>query len=67
MKVNVETNKEYSRINDDLISDLNIELIEAIFGANIQYTSFDGNLKSINIKAGTQPEDKIVFKEMVSK
>ena len=65
MKVKVEKNKEFSRINDDLISDLNIELIEAIFGANIQYTSFDGNLRSIEIKEGTQPEDKIFFKGMV--
>lgn len=65
MKISIEENKKYSRNNDDLICDLNIDLIEAIFGTNIQYTGFDGNLRSIDIKEGTQPEDKIYFKGMV--
>ncbi len=65
VKVNVQENKSYSRINDDLICELNIDLLDAIFGANIQYTTFEGNLKTLEIKEGTQPEDKICFKGMV--
>ncbi len=44
---------------------MEISLIEAIFGANKQYMSFDGSLKTIEIKPGTQSNDKIIFKNMV--
>ena len=65
MNVTVEEDEEYKRENDDLVSDLEISLAEAIVGKMIQYNSFDGSLKTIEIKPGTQANEKIMFKNLV--
>lgn len=61
----MDENAEYKRENDDLISYLQISLADAITGRSIQYTNFDGSLKTIDIKPGTQANEKIVFKNLV--
>jgi len=48
-----------------LISNLEISLTEAIFGGKRQLMSFDGSLKSIEIRPGTQSSDKVIFKNLV--
>ncbi len=65
MNVTVEEDEEYKRENDDLVSDLEISLAEAIVGKTIQYNNFDGSLKTIEIKPGTQANEKIIFKNLV--
>jgi len=44
---------------------LEITLAEAILGKNLQYMSFDGNLRTIDIKPGTQANENILFKNTV--
>jgi DnaJ-class molecular chaperone len=65
VNVTVEEDEEYKRENDDLVSDLEISLAEAIVGKTIQYNNFDGSLKTIEIKPGTQANEKIIFKNLV--
>jgi curved DNA-binding protein len=65
VKVTVEEDEEYRREKDDLVSNLQISLADAITGKTIQYTNFDGSLKTIEIKPGTQANDKIIFKNLV--
>ncbi len=48
-----------------MVSDLNIELFQAINGADIKFTNFNGEINNIGIKAGTQSKDKIIFKRNV--
>jgi len=61
----LEDDKEYKREKDDLISGLRISLADAITGKTIQYTNFDGTLKTIEIKPGAQANEKIIFKNLV--
>jgi DnaJ-class molecular chaperone len=65
IKINLEEDKEYIREKDDLISSLRISLADAITGKTIQYTNFDGTLKTIEIKPGAQAKEKIIFKNLV--
>jgi len=65
IKIKVQEEIEFKRENDDLISEMEITLIDAILGGNKQYISFDGSLRSIEIKPGTQSNDKILFKNLV--
>lgn len=65
IKVNIEEDLEYKRINDDLVSNFEISLKDAIFGANYEIINYDGTKKIIEINSGTQSEDKIHFKGLV--
>ncbi len=65
IKIKVYEEKEFKRENDDLITEMEITLIDAILGGNKQYISFDGSLRRIEIKPGTQSNDKILFKNLV--
>lgn len=63
--VKVQNDKIYRRENDDLVSDFEVSIAEAIFGGKIEYSNFDGTLKRIDINPGTQANDKILFKNFV--
>ena len=61
----MEEHTEFKRINDDLVTDLEISLKDAILGGKLEFRNFDGIKKELEIKPGTQSEDKILFKELV--
>lgn len=65
IKINIEEDLEYKRINDDLVSNFEISLKDAIFGAVYEIINYDGAKKIIEIYSGTQSEDKIYFKGLV--
>jgi len=42
-----------------------VDLTDAIFGGTIEFTNFDGSIKTIKIKPGSQTNDKILLKNLV--
>jgi len=63
--VKIEEDNIYRRVNDDLVSDLEISITDAIFGGIIEYSTIDGSVKSVEIKPGTQANKKIIIKNLV--
>jgi DnaJ-class molecular chaperone len=53
------------RINDDIVYDLDLNLVEAIFGAKKEIKTFDKEKEIIEVKPGSQSEDKIIFQNRV--
>jgi len=49
-----------------LTSDLEILIADAIIGGSFNIQNFDGSEMMINLKPGTQFNDKIIFKNSVS-
>jgi DnaJ-class molecular chaperone len=69
VKVVVENSNlpEMKRVGDDLEYDLKLNLTDAIFGAKKEIKTLDGKNETIEIKPGSQFDDKVVFKERVRK
>ena len=58
LKINVGENSDFERKGDNLHTTVEVDLFTALLGGKAQVKTFDGNL-SLNIPAGTQPEQKI--------
>jgi DnaJ-class molecular chaperone len=67
VKVVVENSNlpEMKRVGDDLEYDLKLNLTDAIFGAKKEIKTLEGKNETIEIKPGSQFDDKVVFKERV--
>lgn len=63
--VKIKEDNIYRRVNDDLVSDLEISIADAIFGGIIEYSTIDGSVKSVEINPGTQANKKIMIKNFV--
>ena len=58
LKISVEKNADFERKGDNLHTTVEVDVFTALLGGKAQVKTFDGNL-SLNIPAGTQPEQKI--------
>lgn len=56
VEVRVKADPRYQRVGDDLHHRVTIGFTEAIFGAEIDVPLLDGEMESLDIPAGTQPE-----------
>ena len=67
IKINVEEDKtnKFRRVNDDIYLDLDLSLVEAIFGANKQIETIEKVTENIYISPGTQSDDKIILNNNV--
>jgi DnaJ-class molecular chaperone len=67
VKVSVE-NTNYlnmKRVNDDIHYNLEINLIDAIFGCKKEIITIENKLEIIEVKPGTQNDEKIIFEKKV--
>lgn len=68
VKVNIE-NKNFpkmKRVADDIIYNLDIELVDAIFGCTKEIQTIDNKIEIIEVKPGSQSNDKITYEKRVT-
>lgn len=65
VKITVEENAVFKRINDDVHYNLELSLSDAIFGCKKQVTLMSGNKINVEVPQGSQGDDKLVLKEKV--
>ncbi len=58
LKINVGGNAQLERKNDDLYTNVDVDVFTALLGGKAQVKTLNGNL-SLTIPAGTQPEQKM--------
>jgi molecular chaperone DnaJ len=59
--IHVEDHPRFQREENDLYSELTIDMIDACLGTQIKFQHLDGEL-DVSIPAGTQPDDRLTFK-----
>lgn len=65
VKVIVEESEIFKRSNDDVHVNLDISLLDAIFGCKKDIETLDKSKLKVEIKPGCQSEEKIVLKNLV--
>ena len=63
--VNEEKLNKFKRVNDDIELNLELSLVDAIFGCSKEVETIERNKAIIEISPGTQSYDKFVFKNEV--
>ncbi len=53
------------RVDDDIVYDLDLNLVDAIFGCKKEIQTIDNKLETIDVKHGSQTNDKITFEKRV--
>lgn len=66
LKINVEKDDKYRRENDNIVTDIEIDLFQAIFGSSLKFKFYNDENIELNINTGTQSEDKIHFSQLVT-
>jgi DnaJ-class molecular chaperone len=65
IKVTVEDNQNFSRLNDNVVYDLELNLAEAIYGCEKIVDTIDNQKEKLVIMPGIQSQDKITLKNKV--
>ena len=65
IKVKVENNPLFKRSENDIEYNLDITLVDALFGNKLEVNTIDGEKVSIDITAGCQNSQKVIIKNKV--
>lgn len=57
----IEEDKDFKRLDDDLYTEVEVDLYTAVLGGEVMINTLDGQVK-MNIKPGTQPGSKLRLK-----
>lgn len=62
VKVQVKKSSIFGREGNNAVSEMQISVLDAILGVSKEITTIEGTKKTVQVPAGTQPNQKITLK-----